>query len=110
MKYIRSDVFGARFARGPPRVRAQIDHAAPFAAGGATEPGNAQLVHAACNRSKGARTAPSAPAAAAAAAGPATTHAAADADSAAPATTAAAAATAATTAQAGNDPADSGAA
>jgi hypothetical protein len=109
MKCIRSDVFGARFARGPPRVRAQIDHAAPFAAGGATEPGNAQLVHAACNRSKGARTAPSAPAAAAAA-GLATTHAAAVADSAAPATTATAAATAATTAQTGNDPADSGAA
>ena len=40
--------------RGEPDY-AQIDHAVPFVAGGATEPGNAQLVHAACNRSKGAR-------------------------------------------------------
>ena len=36
---------------------AQIDHAVPFAGGGRTEAANAQLVHAACNRSKGARSA-----------------------------------------------------
>lgn len=38
------------------RQEVEVDHRQPYAAGGSSDEANAQLVHASCNRGKGARS------------------------------------------------------